>query len=217
MRFLAIVLAALSLMLGGCVETRFESTPGDRIETCDARWKGLWLDSSQGASEQPTQELAFFVDDACRFILLERPEKNGPLKQIHIPLNFVHDRNVDYVVVADNQLSGTIVLPPVHEIKPAPKKSFFIARYRMSGNKLEIHTVDSRRAARMIIDETLRGTVSSANRELHVYIQGDRATTLELLRKHSLFSDKPAARLERSKKTLQEFEREHMPINRKSR
>lgn len=215
LHFLAVI--ALTLMLGGCVETRFESTPGDRIEACDARWKGLWIDNSPDASERPMQQLAFHVDEACRFMLLERPEKNGPLKPIHIPLNFVHDRGVDYVVVADNQLSGTIALPPVHEIKPAPTKSFFIARYRISGNKLEIHTIDSKRAARMIIDETLKGTVSSANSELHVYVQGNRAKTLELLRTQSLFSDQPVARLERSKQTLREFERQHMPANRKSR
>ena len=50
----------LVLLLAGCVETRFESPPGDNIETCDARWKGLWI----GADAKRRGELDPGVDPA---------------------------------------------------------------------------------------------------------------------------------------------------------
>ena len=123
--------ACLLLVLGACTETRFESPPGDNIEACDARWKGLWVDASDSASKDEPDELAFLVDQECRFQMLERPEKDGPPKLIHVPLNFVHDHGKDYLVVADNQLAGRGQARPVHGVDPAPEKSFFIARYRI--------------------------------------------------------------------------------------
>lgn len=204
-----LIILASFFAIGGCVETRFESTPGDHIEACDVRWKGLWVD----ASETPTRDdgdLAFLVDDDCRFHLLERPEKDGPFKPVHIPLNFVHDGDHDYVVVADNQLAGVVKLAAVHGVKPIPGKSFFIARYRVRGDRLEIDTVDSQRAAHMVIDELLGGTVDRSPNELHVFVRGDRARVLEILRTQPIFASMPSATLERSRQTLAEFEAERM-------
>jgi hypothetical protein len=203
-------LVLLQLALSACVETRFESTPGEHIEACDARWKGLWVDTSGRSVKGGGEELAFLVDDECRFLLLERPEKDGPLKPIHIPLNFVHDRGSDYVVVADDQLSGVVKLAPVHGIEPSPRKAFFVARYRISGNRLEIDTVDSKRVARMIIDDVLDGTVNANHNELHVFLRGDRMKILEILRRQKIFSDTPSVRLERKRQSLAEFERERV-------
>jgi len=204
-----LIILASFIALGGCVETRFESTPGDHIEACDVRWKGLWVDVSE-PSTRDEGDLAFLVDDDCKFHLLERPEKDGPFKPVHIPLNFVHDGDQDYVVVADNQLAGVVKLAAIHGVKPMPAKSFFIARYRIRGDHLEIDTVDSPRAAHMVIDDTLDGTVDRSPNELHVFVRGDRARVLEILRTKPIFASKPSATLGRRRQTLAEFEAERM-------
>ena len=46
-RLLAVLVLVGAAALGGCVETRFAAPLGDNIETCDARWKGLWLDQEE--------------------------------------------------------------------------------------------------------------------------------------------------------------------------
>ncbi|MEO8010239.1 MAG: hypothetical protein ABI650_01200 [Dokdonella sp.] len=204
-----LVLLAASLLIGGCVETRFESTPGSVIESCDERWKGLWLDVSEKAPIDGA-DVAFLVDESCRLQWLERPEKNGPVKAVHIPINFVRDGAHDYVVVADNQISAVVDLPKVHGVDPQPAKSFLIARYRLRDDRLEIDAIDSRRVARLVVDNVLDGSVDSRRNELHVYVRGDRARILEILRTQPVFSDQPSARLERSTLTLEQYEREYL-------
>ena len=194
------------ISLGACTETRFESTPGDEIVACDPAWKGLWVDASADASTAEPDELAFLVDQECRFFMLERPEKDGPPKQIHIPVNYVHDRGKDYVVVADSQLGEVVKLDPVHGIKPAPAKSFFIARYQVDHDRLRIWQVDSKRTAHLVIDDILDGTVDSASKELHVYVRGDRAKVLDILRTQKIFEDTPGADVRRIKLSLEEYE-----------
>ena len=199
----------LVLLLAGCVETRFESPPGDNIETCDARWKGLWI----GADAKRRGELdlddvaAFHVGANCEFTVLDQAEPGGPLKHVRVPLNFVHAHGRDYIVVADSALAGVVKLDPPHGIDPTPKKSYFIARYRMRGDRIEIYTVDSRRAAALVVEGTLDGTVDKTRTNLRVYVQGDRARTLEVLRRHAIFEAKPTLELVRSRLDLDAFER----------
>lgn len=202
------LLCCMALLgLGACSETRFESTPGDALETCDARWKGLWLDASQNdAASGESDDLAFLVDQDCRFQLLERPEKDGPPKLIHVPVNFVHDGDKDYLVVADDQLKGIVDLPPVHGIKPQPAKAFFIARYAIDGDALKIWQADSRKLAHWIVDNRLDGTVERSKHELHVFVRGDRDAILKLLRERDVFEADPDASVRRSPLSLAEYE-----------
>lgn len=194
------------LALAACVETRFESPPGDKIVACDPAWKGLWVDASKDASTSEPDELAFLVDQECRFFMLERPEKDGPPKQIHIPLNYVHDQDKHYLVIADNQLKDIVDLAPVHGIKPAPKKSFFVARYEVDHARLRIYPVNAKRMASLVVNDELDGTVDASNKQLHVYIKGDRAKILDIVRSQNIFDDKPDAEVRRIKMSLEEYE-----------
>ena len=202
-------LAVLALLLAGCVETRFESPLGDNIETCDTRWKGLWI----GADEHGRGELdlddvaAFHVDANCEFSVLDQAEPGGPLKRVHVPLNFVHAGGRDYIVVADTSLAGLVKLDPPHGIDPAPRKSFFFARYRVRGDRIQLFTVDSKRAARLVIDGKLDGTVDKTRNGLRVYVRGDRSRMLGMVREHAIFEDKPTLELVRSKLGVEAFER----------
>ena len=195
------LLIPLLALLGGCTETRFESPLGDNIETCDVRWKGLWTDT-----ETNSEATAIYVDDECHFILADQPEKGGPLKRIHVPMNYVHVDGRDYLVVADASLKGVVEVKPPYAIEPPPAKSFYFARYRLRGDHVEITQVNSQRAAQLVIDGKLEGTVSKTANELHVFIRGDRARMLEIVRKQPLFDDQKPAKLVRHKETLDEYE-----------
>jgi hypothetical protein len=199
--------ACAVLALGGCIETRFESPIGDNIETCDAGWKGLWVDTDEAKRDRPEASgAAFYVNDACEFIVLDQPEPNGALKQIHVPVNYVHADRRSYLVVADVAVKGLAELKPPHGITPVPDKSFFFARYVLRGDRLEIYPVDSARTAKLVIDGKLDGTVDKTQNELHVYVRGTRANMLEIVRTQPIFDDKPFA-LQRSRQSLEDYEK----------
>ena len=177
----SMMLVALSLLaLAACTETRFQSPPGTQIESCDPDWKGLWVSEADSSASEP-DELAFLVDQDCRFLFLERPEKDAPPKQIHIPINFVHDRGKHYLVIADNQLAGLVDLDPVHGITPPPEKSFFLARYQRSG-----------------VDEI----------KPCFPLFGDADYQTSLKNKQDLFEDKSDTVVKRSTLDLDEYERQ---------
>jgi len=193
--------AGLLAVLAGCVETRFESPIGDNIETCDMKWKGLW-----GDADSATEPGAIYVDEDCRFIVLDQTERGGPLKQIHVPMNFVHADGRDYLVVADSALKGLVELKPPHGIDPVPDKSFFFARYRVRGDRVEINQVDSEAVARLVIDGKLVGSVDKVANDLHVYVRGNRARMLEIVRTQPIFQSKAPTVLVRRKQSVDEFE-----------
>jgi hypothetical protein len=211
MTFMRILAAFLALTLAGCIETRFESPPGDNIETCDAGWKGLWLDAGGGSYDRVgDDDAAFYVNDDCQFIVLDQPEKNGALKQIHVPVNYVHADGKDYIVIADSAVKGLVDLKPPHGVTPSPEKSFFFARYRLRGDRLELYQVDSDRTAKLVIDGKLEGTVDKTRNELHVYVNGSRAQMLDIVRAQAIFEDKPM-KLARSRQTLEQYEKSMLP------
>jgi hypothetical protein len=206
-----ILAAFLALTLAGCIETRFESPIGDNIETCDAGWKGLWVDAGGGSYDRTGDgDAAFYVNDDCQFIVLDQPEKNGALKQIHVPVNYVHADGKDYVVIADTAVKGLVDVKPPHGVAPAPEKSFFFARYRLRGERLELYQVDSERTAKLVIDGKLEGTVDKTRNELHVYVNGTRAQMLDIVRTQAIFEEKPL-KLTRSRQTLEQYEKSMLP------
>lgn len=210
----ALIGAVLGLSLGGCVETRFESPPGDNIETCDARWKGLWLGDDEKPKDSNT---AIFVDDGCRFSVLDQPERGGPFKEVRVPVNFVHADGRDYIVVADAALKGLVKINPVYGIEPLPERSFFIDRYQAHGDHIELFSVDDQLAARKVVEGKLEGTVSKTASELHVFIRGDRAHVLEILRRDTIFNAKAQLRLHRINQSVAEFEQATIAAQKKSK
>ena len=205
-----VAVLGMLMLLGGCVETRFESPLGDNIETCDEHWKGLWGDAKSTADPG-----AIYVDDDCRFIVLDQPERGGPLKQIHVPMNFVHADGNDYLVVTDVAMKDLVELTPPHGIDPPPEKSYFFARYRIRGDRVELNQVDTDRVAKLVIDGTLDGTVDKVGSDLHVFVRGNRARMLEIVRSQSIFQTRDPTVLVRRKQTLDEFEKSLLEAQRK--
>ena len=199
-RLIALAITVASLC--GCVETRFESPLGDNIETCDTRWKGLWT-----VEKSPKDDAgAFWIDNECRFTVLDQPERGAPFKQIHVPVNYVHDKGKDYLVIADVALKGLVELKAPYAIDPVPQKSFFFARYDVRGNRITLNDVDSEAAAKLVVEGKLQGTVSKTANELHVYVRGDRAAMLEIVRSNAIFTGKPSLTLNRSNQTPADYE-----------
>jgi hypothetical protein len=195
-------LLAASLLLGGCIETRFESPLGDDIRACDVDWKGLWL----SGDSKPDQPDALYVDEECRLLMLSQDQPGGPIKQVHVPVNFTRVGGDDYIVVADASLRDVVDLPPVYGIEPVPTRSFYFARYSLRGDRLRIHGVNTRAAARAVVDNRLDGSVSAIRNELHVFLRGDRTRMTELVRDDTLFNRNPDLELRRSRQTLIEYE-----------
>jgi hypothetical protein len=202
-----LLLALALLALGGCTETRFESPLGDNIETCDARWKGLWFDAGDSPTDRARGVTAFHVNDECEFTIIEQPEPKGATKRIHVPMNYVHAGGDDFVVVSDASIRGLVELKPPYDIDPVPQKSFFFAKYRVRGDRLEVFKVDSAKTAKLVIDQTLDGTVQKGRNELHVYVRGNRAQMLELATKRDVFEAEPSLTFVRSKQDLDSYER----------
>ena len=203
------LLALVALASAGCVETRFESPIGDNIETCDVGWKGLWV-GLEGHEAESSDATAFYVNEACEFFVIDQPEKGGALKQIHVPVNYVHADRKDYIVVADTAIRGLVELKPPHGVKPVPEKSFFYARYRLRGDRIDLFQVDSDKTAALVLDGKVGGTVDKSQNELHVYVTGSRAQMLDLVKAHDIFDEKKPVRLVRSKETLEQFEKSVM-------
>ena len=204
--FFRILIACAALAAAGCVETRFESPLGDNIETCDTGWKGLWVGLEDHEAES-SDATAFYVNEACEFFVIDQPEKGGALKQIHVPVNYVHADRKDYIVVADTAIRSLVELKPPHGVNPAPEKSFFFARYRLRGDRIDLFQVDSDKTAALVLGGKVGGTVDKTANELHVYVTGSRAQMLDLVKSHDIFEDEKPLRLVRSRKTLEEFER----------
>jgi hypothetical protein len=122
----------------------------------------------------------------------------------------VHADGKDYLVIADTSLKVLVEIKPPYGIDPLPQKSFYFVRYRIRGDSIEINQVDSERLAKLVVDRKLEGTVSKTANELHVYIRGNRAKMLEILRTQSIFEDKPSTKLVRRKQTIDEFEQSVM-------
>ncbi len=211
-------LTLVFLSLAGCVETRFESPLGDNIETCDVRWKGLWTGVEDAPIDSDSNTSAFHVNDNCEFTVIEQPEKGGPLKRVHVPLNYVHAGGNDYIIVADSAVKGLVKLKPPHAVDPVPEKSFFYMRYRMHGDRIDLYQVDSKHLAKLIVDGKLDGTVDKSANDLHVFVHGNRTQMLNLVHRESVFEAKPSLQLIRSKQTLGEFEQsvQHSPPGKKS-
>ena len=208
--FRSSLLALLAcLVLCGCVETRFESPLGDTIETCDPAWKGLWFEvGDDGMRADGERHLTGFnVDEGCALTLFDQPDAAGPLKYTRLPVNFVHAHGGDYVVVTDVALRAVGDIPPPYGIEPEPAKSYYFAKYRIRRDRLELRVVDSTKAAVKVIERVFDGTVLHNRSELHVFVRGNRAQMLEIVRRHDLFERKPSWVLQRSAQTLQELER----------
>ncbi|HEX5124734.1 MAG TPA: hypothetical protein VFV97_15940, partial [Rhodanobacteraceae bacterium] len=108
-------------------------------------------------------------------------------------------------------IRGLVDIKPPHGVTPTPDKSFFYARYRLRGDRIELYPVDSARVAKLVLDGKLDGTVDKVGTELHVYVRGSRSQMLDAVRKLSIFDEKNAIVLARSRQTLDQYQKSMLP------
>ena len=191
------VTVLLACMACACVETRFESPPGEALASCDARWKGHWIEAGEQPADSGADTTAFDVGDDCAFTLVEQASPAAAPKRTRIPVAYAHVGDADYPVVADDALHGVVDPgPPAGVDAPAPRAWFYV-RYRLRGDRATLYTGDSARVARRAIDDAIDANVVRTSGTLHVYVRGTPAQMLEWLRRDPMFDSKPALELRR--------------------
>lgn len=197
-----VLIFAWLVLLGGCVETRFESPPAEALKTCDARLKGLWTGSAPG-----DRDAALYVDAACTMQLIDKPARAAP-RRIPLPARFAHLPGADYIVIDAAALKPLADLPPPHGIDPPPAQAWFLTRYAVDARQLSLTPVDTPRVARHVLDGTLDGSIDKSHGELHVFVRGDAARISRMLRDVPIFDPGNSLVLTRSTLDAQQFERE---------
>lgn len=197
-----ICIALSAIALAGCSETRFESPLGGRLSSCDARWKGLWT-----GPDAADQSAAIYVDGACHLFVIDKPAPDHPVRRVQLPVRYQRVDGRDYLSVEANAFKALVDLDPPYAVEPPPAHAYFFARYTISGDRLEIELVNSKRAAQLVIDDKIDGTVSKTANALHVFVRGDPARMLEIVRGQPIFDDVVPTVLVRSKQAVADFER----------
>jgi len=190
------------LAMGGCVETRFEAPLGGKLETCDARMKGLWT-----GTDPADQSAAIYVDSACHLFVIDKPATDKPVRRVELPVRYRQIDGRDYLSVEAAAFKELTDLDPPFGVDPPPAQAYFFARYRIDGKRLEIDLANTKRIAQLIIDGKIDGTVSKTSNELHAFVRGDPARMLEIVRSQPIFDDVVPSVLVRSRQTAHEFER----------
>ena len=85
----------------------------------------------------------------------------------------------------------------------------------MRGDRIELNQVDSAAVAKLVIDGRLDGTVEKVGNDLHVYVRGNRARMLEIVRTQPIFETKAPTVMVKRKQSLEEFEQAVLEAQRK--
>ncbi|MGA9422287.1 MAG: hypothetical protein WBW61_07975 [Rhodanobacteraceae bacterium] len=177
----------LALTAGACEETRFATPPGADLADCDPAWKGLWL--ADDASDDRPEGIQ--VDAQCRLSVIETESPGAVPKRTPIALRYAAIAGRKYVVASQSALKPLFDLPPPYAIDPPPMDAYFLARYRVSADRIELFRVDNAKVAKLVIDGKLDGTVSKTDNELHVFVRTNAAGLVDLLKRENIFTDTP--------------------------
>ena len=156
--------------------------------------RGLWFPRAE-----PNSDSAFYIDDACRFVMIEVPKNGGPTKRTtHIPELCARRRQG---LSRDRRrcLEGGGRHQTGLWRRSRSQAAFYYARYVADKTNIDVYPVDSQARRHPHHRPKIDGTVSKTTNELHVFVSGDAAHMLEILRGDSIFADKPKIELVRSR------------------
>lgn len=156
MRFLQRLLLPLcAALLGGCVETVFESTAGTDVKACDPQFVGNWhVLPTDGSSKD--KALFVVVDAGCKALhFIEGGKEDADMaKQTHVSFAKVGDRSV-LMAKVDTDAKGP-------DAKWSDGYHYFL--YERRGDEIRLRPVDDKQVARLIIDGKLFGRVEKISR-----------------------------------------------------
>jgi len=156
MRFLQrLSLLLCIVLLGGCVETVFESTAGSDVKACDAQFVGNWrvLPADGSAKDQA---LFIVVDAGCKTLhFVEDGKEDADMaKKTHVSFAKVGERSV-LMAKIDNDTKGP-------DAKWSEGYHYFL--YERRGDEIRLRPVDDKQVAHLIIDGKLFGHVEKISR-----------------------------------------------------
>lgn len=189
---LAVVVLAVCL-LAGCEQTRFESLPGEQIESCDPRWVGNWrFVSFEDDDEDDVVHVSINAD--CTEV---RTIEEGKQEDLGATLRFARVGNLAIIATMLDEDSPKA---DGDEAKRPPGYHYF--RYQVRRDRITLYDVDHRRVAHWLIDGKLRGSTEFTSGQpggrrlrhgetLDNFITGDAQAMASAARLHSLFKRRP--------------------------
>lgn len=203
-------LLLLAGILSGCVDTLFESQPGENVAACDRHFVGTWRMQATD-SKDADEELFLIVDPECkRWRFIEDGKEDEKLeKTTHLAFATVAGKSLLTVKVDQDSKDA-------HNADAKWRDGYYYLRYEISDKTIRLQAVDDQRIAHMIIDGKMQGRTERVSREpgdkrggtsseLHNFIAGNPAEMARVAQLDGVFADadayilKPATRADISR------------------
>ncbi len=192
MRF--VVLSIAFALLAGCVQTRFESLPGDQVEACDARWVGNWRVVITGEDDDPDELHASIGADCNEIRLFEDGKADDK-----------NDARLHFAKVGNLSVLAVQILDDKHDKAEASADKqpdgYHYFRYVARARQIDLHAIDHERVAHLLVDGKLRGSIelnsqgTRAKRPRHDtldnFVAGDPSAMAKAVRSRGLFKRRP--------------------------
>ncbi len=197
-----VLLAAIVMSLAGCASTSFGSPPGRALLDCDPAWQGVW-----DITHEEESVGVLVVKDDCRsaFFDLDAQDSDS-LGEQWLQLSFVEHEGHRYVVATEEEVAARNEQEAGRNPNSARTGAYTLARYDLAPGAIAVHLVDTRAAARMIVDGLLWGEVSRREYSLQVFVRGTPEDTLRALSRPGLFEVDTTLQLKRSARGIDEFD-----------
>lgn len=201
---------ALALTLVGCDSTSFQSPPGNEFVECDAAWKGSW----RLLGESAPGHLLVVGDDCQASEVATSVDPSTWVSDESVQLRFAEHNGQRYVVTVEEPPVGSLKAQSADD-RPdrSGTPSYTIARYVSGPSSISVWMVDTRAAARMVVDGLLLGHVSRHKDGLRVFVQGTPDSTLHAVELPGMFQAEPTFLLERSTGSVNELDADR-PVER---
>ena len=140
-------------VLGGCNITTFDSIPLTE-GPCDPHMPGDWHAVSDKQPADPSS-VELKIDSECKRVEAVGDSENGE-KPTHesLPLHLGHDGAWDYAWVD---------VAPFNRSKDPELSGFYLVRYRIHGDRMDLYVTDDEAIAKGIFDGRLFGTARVQN------------------------------------------------------
>lgn len=202
-------LASLCWCLTACSSLQFESLPTGKLEACDQRLVGDWVDVPEpGSKEKPG--VARLTAGCSKIISLDL--QTNEVEEDAMDMQFLRVALGDFLVEAPDATTPSTTRPA----------GYTLVRYEVQDQTLRVWRGDAELGARLIGEAKMAGLVDrhsrsekSSSGSLLVHVYGNSAELDKLLSANALFTGEPQLTLKRASsaqtkqldKALRQFER----------
>ncbi len=193
MRWAAILSA---LLLAACHQVQFQSAPGDSLERCDPAWVGDWrlLVLEPGTATDDEEAFVRVEEECAGYTLVTTGRDEHGAEKLDVE-NLTADGNITY---ARSGNRSWLVWRDRDEASQAPAarpSGYTLYGYTMIDQHIDLHPVDVRKAAHLIIDGVVPGWIEKQDRRadgrpgsggFFVYVFGSGAEIAQLLETQDL-------------------------------